>query len=203
MAWPGIAALGDDYSGKYHDVWGEPIMMTLGLGVITRLILLVLMIQTRKNFGTGLKNFSMHRQYILPERLRSSLSPEHAEGIKAMVRGLHLIGSLELREYAVAATAAKPAANANAATPAGGPQGSEHGRHKLFTNRRRFFQLSNDLTTLRWSWREYLLLDEVVRYPSRGAEPRRLARASLTATRSRHLRRQRHAVRGQGPRRHV
>ena len=28
---------------------------------------------------------------------------------------------------------------------------------------RRFFQLSNDLTTLRWSWREYLLLDEIVK----------------------------------------
>ena len=28
---------------------------------------------------------------------------------------------------------------------------------------RRFFQLSNDLTTLRWSWKEYLLLDEIVK----------------------------------------
>ena len=32
---------------------------------------------------------------------------------------------------------------------------------QLFTNKVRFFQLSNDLTTLRWSWSEYLLLDEV------------------------------------------
>ncbi len=33
----------------------------------------------------------------------------------------------------------------------------------MFGGARRFFQLSNDLTTLRWSWREYLLLDEIVK----------------------------------------
>ena len=36
----------------------------------------------------------------------------------------------------------------------------------FFRDRRRFFQLSNDLTTLRWSWKEYLLLDEVVKATS-------------------------------------
>ena len=102
----GIARDGpEDYDGKYHDVWVEPIMATLstlcarmmtyaqwpcpfedlhtsqfccagsGLGVITRLVLLVLMLQTRRNFGTGLKGFSMHREYLLPERLRAALTP--------------------------------------------------------------------------------------------------------------------------------
>ena len=36
-------------------------------------------------------------------------------------------------------------------------------QHLFFKDCRRFFQLSNDLTTLRWSWREYLLLDEIVK----------------------------------------
>ena len=143
------------YHGKYHDVWVEPIMATLGLGIITRLVLLVLMLQTRRNFGTGLNGFSMHREYLLPERLRSALSSEHAEGIKAMVRGLHLIGSLELQLFANGINATTTGAIAAQATA---KQTSS-----LFTHRRRFFQLSNDLTTLRWSWREYLLLDEVVR----------------------------------------
>ena len=99
---------------------------------------------------------------------------EHAEGIKALVRGLHLIGSLELRGYAgtmpPAPTSLSCAANSNlvgdgfAARPRHRDAvGATKLQRSLFNNRRRFFQLSNDLTTLRWSWREYLLLDEVVR----------------------------------------
>ena len=137
------AANRTDYTGKYHDVWVEPIMATLAMGIVCRLVLLVLMMQTRRNFGTGLKGFSMHREYLLPERLKAGLSPEHSEGVKAMVRGLHLIGTLEFREYAAAAAAAN-AAGGKAATAA-----TALGSFSLFTNKRRFFQLSNDLTTLR------------------------------------------------------
>ncbi len=58
--------------------------------------------------------------------------------------------------------------NASGSGGGGGGGGANGARvlgdkHGVFSNRRRFFQLSNDLTTLRWSWREYLLLDEVVR----------------------------------------
>ena len=122
----GIAADGTAYGGKYSDVWIEPIMATLAFGVVTRLALLVLMNQTRRNFGVGLRGFSMHREYALPERLRQAMAPDQAEGIKAMVRGLHLIGSLELR-----APPARGDGGAAAASRAGAPatvERAERGR---------------------------------------------------------------------------
>ena len=126
--------------------------------------------QTRRNFGTGLKGFSMHREYLLPERLRTALPPEHAEGIKAMVRGLHLIGSLELRDgvttHAVAHAAAPGMVTSIRTSAPPAAAAPSVAARSFFAHRRRFFQLSNDLTTLRWSWREYLLLDEVVRVTS-------------------------------------
>ena len=84
-----------------------------------------------------------------------------------MVRGLQLMGTLELRDPAgsAASTRPAPAAAESFTTPKGptAPAARRQAGRLVFTNRRRFFQLSNDLTTLRWSWREYLLLDEIVR----------------------------------------
>ena len=168
----GIRDYGATYTGKYHDVWIEPIMATLVFGVATRLALLVLMMQTRKNYGTGLRAFSIHREYALPERLREALTPEYAEAIRSLVRGLHLLGSLEVRESTTGFIASSfqqppkqpPSPLVGGASSAVAPASGFSSRSRqLFNGRQRFFQLSNDLTTFRWSWREYLLLDEVVR----------------------------------------
>ena len=70
----------------------------------------------------------MHREYTLPKRLRTVLTPEHAEGIKALVRGLHLIGSLEVREYAAGAPPAGKAPATTAATAAATAVSERHVR---------------------------------------------------------------------------
>ncbi len=75
------------HSSKYDDVWEMPINATIVLSVAVRLILLVLIVQTRRSFGKGLKGFSMATTYELPQRLRDALSPQHASGIKSLVRG--------------------------------------------------------------------------------------------------------------------
>ena len=97
----------------------------------------------------------MHSEYSLPQRVSGALQEAHAEGIRKMVRGMHCVASYEHRAPDAAAAAAAPKIDV-----------------RLWSNRRRFFQLSHDLTILRWSWREYLLLDEVVRItPARELGP--------------------------------
>ena len=48
------------------------------------------MFKTRRNFGLGLKGFSMHKEYELPPSLATVMAPEHAEGVRRLVQRRHV-----------------------------------------------------------------------------------------------------------------
>ena len=53
--------------------------------------------KARANFGKGLKGFSMHLNYELPDHLSAAMPKALAEGVKAMVKGAMLVGSMDMR----------------------------------------------------------------------------------------------------------
>ena len=177
---------------KYADVWKSPVYATIFFALVTRGTLLRQMWKARANFGKGLKGFSMHLNYELPDHLRAAMPEALAEGVKAMVKGAMLVGSMDMRVSVVGRSeqeqeaawleryqaALKAGISTHAAEGEAGVEMAERAaaeaaaatnqpvyktQQHFFKDRRRFFQLSNDLTTLRWSWKEYLLLDEIVK----------------------------------------
>jgi len=130
---------------KYDDVWLSALMPTLISTTLARLLLLYTVFNmVLKVFGRGMKGKNPYvREVVLPSNVVARLSsqPRLVDIIKALVKGQLLELSVE----------EEPDADAAAAEPA---------KPKQLTSR--FLQLSSDLSTLRWSWNEYLLIDQIL-----------------------------------------
>ena len=119
-------------------------MPTLISATLARLALLYVVLQLiLKVFDRGMKGRDPYiKEVVLPDGIRSRLSaqPKMIEMLKAIVVG-------QLVELAV--------------EPEPPIVDGEHLR-KPRVLKSRFVQMSADLSTLRWSWKDYLLIDQIL-----------------------------------------
>mgnify|MGYP006076618523 FL=1 len=130
--------------GRYADVWLTALMPTLISATLARIALLCVVLQlVLKVFDRGMKGKDPYiKEVVLPDAIMSRLSaqPKLIEMLKALVVG-------QLVELAV--------------EPEPPMVDGEHLR-KPRALVSRFLQMSADLSTLRWSWKDYMLIDQIL-----------------------------------------
>ena len=130
--------------GRYADVWLTALMPTLICATLARISLLCVVLQlVLKVFDRGMKGKDPYiKEVVLPDGIMSRLStqPKLIEMLKALVVG-------QLVELAV--------------EPEPPMVDGEHLR-KPRVLKSRFVQMSADLSTLRWSWKDYMLIDQIL-----------------------------------------
>ena len=130
--------------GRYADVWLTALMPTLISATLARIALLCVVLQLiLKVFDRGMKGKDPYiKDVVLPDGIVSRLStqPKLIETLKALVVG-------QLVELAV--------------EPEPPTVDAEHLR-KPRVLQSRFLQMSADLSTLRWSWKDYMLIDQIL-----------------------------------------
>lgn len=124
------------YDHRFHAVWEQPVYFSVGLHCLLRVLSLYVVSKQRKNFGLGLKNFD--KQHVHASKLRSV--PAALLSQPAVMRSL--------QQMIIGANVKLHHESAN-----GRKTRTHYG----------FIQISRDLSTMRWSWSDYVMLDDVTK----------------------------------------